>query len=83
MVVQLPLEEQLMLERQVRAVHDHTDTQAIAKLCGTLIKQNHHQQKLIQQAVGRIIELETIDEVELSSEQRLPWWQELFARVKA
>lgn len=72
-----------MLERQVRAVHDHTDTQAIAKLCGTLIKQNHHQQKLIQQAVGRIIELETIDEVELSSEQRLPWWQELFARVKA
>lgn len=85
MVVQLPLEEQLMLERQVRAVHDHTDTEAIAKLCGTLIRQNHHQQKLLQQALKRIMELEikeSIDEVESSSEQRLPWWQQLFARVK-
>jgi hypothetical protein len=82
MVVQLPLEEQLMLERQVRAVHDHTDTEAIAKLCGTLIRQNHHQQKLLQQALKRIMELEIIDEVKLPSEQRLPWWQQLFARVK-
>lgn len=74
-----------MLERQVRAVHDHTDTEAIAKLCGTLIRQNHHQQKLLQQALKRIMELEikeSIDEVESSSEQRLPWWQQLFARVK-
>jgi hypothetical protein len=71
-----------MLERQVRAVHDHTDTEAIAKLCGTLIRQNHHQQKLLQQALKRIMELEIIDEVELTSEQRLPWWQQLFARVK-
>ena len=71
-----------MLERQVRAVHDHTDTKAIAKLCGTLIRQNHHQQKLLQQALKRIMELEIIDEVESSSEQRLPWWQQLFARVK-
>ena len=70
MVVQLPLEEQLMLERQVRAVHDHTDTKAIAKLCGTLIRQNHHQQKLLQQALKRIMELELIDEVESPSEQR-------------
>jgi hypothetical protein len=28
------------------------------------------------------MELELIDEVELPSEQRLPWWQQLFARVK-
>jgi len=72
-----------MLERQVRAVHDHTDTKAIAKLCGTLIRQNHHQQKLLQQALGRIMELELIDEVESLPEQRLPWWQQLLARVKA
>ena len=72
-----------MLERQVRAVHDHTDTKAIAKLCGTLIRQNHHQQKLLQQALKRIMELELIDEVESSFEQRLPWWQQLLARVKA
>ena len=72
-----------MLERQVRAVHNHTDTEAIAKLCGTLIKQNHHQQKLLQQALKRIMELELIDEVESLPEQRLPWWQQLLARVKA
>ena len=72
-----------MLERQVRAVHDHTDTEAIAKLCGTLIRQNHHQQKLLQQALKRIMELELIDEVESLPEQRLPWWQQLLARVKA
>tara|TARA_X000001382_G_scaffold120428_1_gene101960 strand:- start:1511 stop:1780 length:270 start_codon:yes stop_codon:yes gene_type:complete len=83
MVVELPLEEQLILERQVRAVHDHTDTEAIAKLCGTLIRQNYHQQKLLQQALKRIIELEVIDEVDLSSEQRLPWWQQLLMRVKS
>lgn len=72
-----------MLERQVRAVHDHTDTEAIAKLCGTLIRQNHHQQKLLQQALKRIMELEIIDEVESSFERRLPWWQQLLARMKA
>ena len=72
-----------MLERQVRAVHDHTDTEAIAKLCGTLIRQNHHQQKLLRQALKRIMELELIDEVESLPEQRLPWWQQLLARVKA
>jgi len=82
MVVQLPLEEQLMLERQVRAVQDHSDTESIAKLCGTLIKQNHHQQKLLQQALKRIIELEIIDETKPSFEQHLPWWQQLFMRVK-
>ena len=83
MVVQLPLEEQLMLEQQVRAVHDHTDTKAIAKLCGTLIRQNHHQQRLLQQALKRIIELEIVNEVDHNIEQNLPWWQQLLARVKA
>lgn len=83
MVVQLPLEEQLMLERQVRAVHDQADTEAVAKLCGTLIRQNYHQQKLLQQALKRIIELEVTDEVSNNTEQRLPWWQQLLMRVNS
>ena len=82
MVVELPLEEQLMLERQVRAVYDQTDTDAVAKLCASLIRQNYHQQKLLKQALSRIIELEVIDEVYDSEEQRLPWWQQLMLRVK-
>jgi hypothetical protein len=83
MVVELPLEEQLMLERQVRAVHDQADTEAVAKLCGTLIRQNYHQQKLLQQALKRIIELEVIDETDAPSKQRLPWWQQLLMRVNS
>lgn len=83
MVVELPLEEQLMLERQVRAVHEQADTEAVAKLCATLIRQNYHQQKLLQQALKRIIELEIVDEVSNNTEQRLPWWQQLFMRVNS
>lgn len=62
MIVELPLEEQLSLERQVRAVHDTVDKSVTTKLCETLIRQNHHQQKLLQQALGRIMELEAINE---------------------
>jgi hypothetical protein len=83
MVVELPLEEQLILERQVRAVHDQADTEAVAKLCETLIRQNYHQQKLLQQALKRIIELEVISENDAPVEQRLPWWQQLLMRVKS
>lgn len=82
MVVELPLEEQLMLERQVRAVHDQADTDAVAKLCASLIRQNYHQQKLLQQALGRIIELEVNDELAGADEQRLPWLQRLMSRMK-
>jgi hypothetical protein len=71
MVVDLPLEEQLMLEQQVRAVHDQADTEAITKLCGTLIRQNHHQQRLLQQALKRIIELEIVNELDHNIEQNM------------
>jgi len=54
MSVELPLEEQLAIEKQVRAVHDHIDTKEIAELCSSLIRQNYHQQKLLQQAITRI-----------------------------
>ena len=60
MSVELPLEEQLMVERQVRAVHDHVNTKEIAELCSSLIRQNHHQQKLLQQAIKRIMELKSL-----------------------
>lgn len=80
MSVEVPLEEQLMIERQVRAVHDHADTKEIAELCSSLIRQTHHQQKLLGQAVKRIMELEIIEECQ--AEPKSSWWRNLFLRFK-
>lgn len=82
MVVELPYEEQLMLERQVRAVQTSADTNEIAKLCGSLIRQNYHQTKLLQQALGRIIELEVIEESCEEAPKTKGWWQQLLTRMK-
>ena len=69
-----------MIERQVRAVHEHADAKEIAELCSTLIRQTHHQQKLLGQAVKRIMELEIIEECQ--DEQKSIWWRNIFARLK-
>jgi len=82
MSAEIPLEEQLMVERQVRAVYDHADAKEIAELCSTLIRQNFHQQKLLQQAITRIMELEIIDECEDDTPEQLPWWRNVFLRLK-
>ena len=82
MSVELPLEEQLAIEQQVRAVHDHIDTKEIAELCSSLIRQNYHQQKLLQQAITRIMELEIIEECQDDQPEQLPWWRNIFLRLK-
>lgn len=82
MQVDLPLEEQLMVERQVRAVHDHADAKEVAELCSALIRQSHHQQKLLQQAITRIMELEIIEECQDEEPKRLPWWRNFLLRLK-
>ena len=58
MVVDLPLEEQLALEKHVRAARDCGDVDEIKELCGDLLKQSVMQKNLLRQAVGRIAELE-------------------------
>jgi len=83
MSTEIPLEEQLMVERQVRAVYDHADAKEIAELCSALIRQNFHQQKLLQQAITRIMELEIIDEYEDDTPEQLPWWRNVFLRFKS
>jgi hypothetical protein len=75
MVVTLTLEEQLQLESQARSALNHSDRDAVAKLCASLIKQNAYQSQLIKQAVGYIAALET---KEFLSKMNRPWWQRLF-----
>ena len=84
MTVEPSLEEELMVERQVRAVHSHADAKEIAELCATLIKQTHYQQRLLGQAVKRIMELEIIDECTEDEGEPEPtsWWRNFLMRFK-
>lgn len=58
MVVDFSMEESLHLETQARIPMRHDNAEEVAKLCGSLIKQNYHLTKLLKQAVGRVAELE-------------------------
>ena len=71
-----------MIERQVRAVHDSVDTKEIAEICSSMIRQNFYQQKLLQQAITRIMELEIIEECQDDKPEPLPWWRNILLRFK-
>lgn len=60
MIVNLSLEQQLSLEKEARIPYHTEDIGKIRQLCGQLIRQNRHQQILLNQAVGRITELEAM-----------------------
>lgn len=58
MVVEFSVEEELQIENQARSVHRCTDTEQVARLCSSLVKQNAYYTKLLSQATGHIAELE-------------------------
>ena len=60
MVVSSTLEEELSLERAVRAVEKIPDVETLQGLAIALTRQTWHQQKLIKQAVGRIAEMDAV-----------------------
>lgn len=60
MIVNPTLEEELSLERQVRDIESCPDLDALQKVCGSLVRQNWHQTKLLKQAVGRIAEIDAM-----------------------
>lgn len=85
MVVSPTLEEELKLEWDARSIMEDEDHKDIAKLCAQLSKQNWYQQKLMEQAVAHIMELEAkiaasemVDEI--LKEKKQPWikWKTLF-----
>ena len=95
MVVNLTLEEEFQLEREAQAILHHDDAEEIAELCSSLVKQTHYQQILLNQAVGRITELETqnfieeLDEESLEAsavsdldgriDRRMSWWRRILS----
>ena len=60
MVVEFSVEEELRIENQSRSALHCQDTQQLATLCASLVKQNAYYSKLISQATGHIAELEMI-----------------------
>ena len=60
MVVSNSLEEELALERAVRAVEKIPDIETLQGLAMALTRQAWHQQKLIKQAVGHIAEMDAV-----------------------
>lgn len=60
MIVEFSVEEELRIENQARIALNCDDTEQLAKLCSTLVKQNAYYSKLIAQATGHIGELEMI-----------------------
>jgi len=84
MVVELPLEEQLTIENQIRAICNECDINTIKDLCKSLIQQNHHYALLIRNATNHIIELEhaaekpKLLEPAKSVSVAVPWWRMIF-----
>ena len=78
MVVQPPLEIELQLEKEARAIIQDDDHEQIAQLCATLSKQNWYQQQLIKQCVGKIGELEAeLVCLEVRKEKKEMWWHKI------
>ena len=67
MVVNLPLEEQLSLERASRTLMMSDDVESVREIAASLIKQNAYQQQLLKQAVTHCIDIESQIEAEADS----------------
>ena len=64
MVVEFSVEEELRIENQARTVLHCGDSQEVAKLCASLVKQNAYLSQLVRQATGHITQLELMQVLE-------------------
>lgn len=70
MMIKLPIEEELKLERSVRELMAQIQDEKTSRFCGSMLKQLYFQQKLLQQATHHIAALEL--EQELSCRPQRP-----------
>ena len=64
MVVEFSVEEELRIESQARTVLHSGDSEEVAKLCASLVKQNAYLSQLVRQATGHITQLELMQVLE-------------------
>jgi uncharacterized protein with PIN domain len=76
LIVDFSIEEKLLIERRVRSVVNHDDSNEVAKLCAQLIRQAAFQERLLSQATAHIANLELRDFVKQSHRARTRrWWK--------
>ena len=72
------IDEEFELEKTSRCILADEDHQEVARLCAVLSKQNFYQQKILEQTVRHVAELEAIiaawEEPEIIKKT---WWQKL------
>jgi len=68
MVVEPSLSEQFVLERSIREIEDCDNIDVLSQLCVAMAKAQHHQTRLLRQAVGHIALLDAV----LSGGERKP-----------
>ena len=76
MIVEPTLEQELKLESESRAILEDDNHEEIAKLCAALSKQTWYQQRLIDQTVKRVAELEAMLICQEIRNER-PWWRRI------
>lgn len=77
MQVEFTLQEELRMEQQARELLTATNHQEVAKLAASLVKQAAYQQKLLQQAVRYVAELEIKVTLAEDVEDYRPWYKRL------
>lgn len=73
MIVDFTIEERLAIETRARSVLAHDNTDDVARLCSTLIRQNAYQERLLAQATAHIAKLESTQW--RAAAKRRPWWR--------
>ena len=58
MAVELSLNDELKLEHSIRQISQHSEIDKVRKLACSLMRQNAHQQMLLEAAIGHIGHLE-------------------------
>ena len=77
MQVEFTLQEELRMEQQAREVMTASNHEEVRKLAAALVKQAAYQQKLLQQAVRYVAELEIKVTLAEDVEDYRPWYKRL------
>lgn len=73
MIIEFSLEERLAIENRARSALRHDNSEEVAELCASLIRQNAYQERLLSQATAHIAALESA-QWHVATKRR-PWWR--------
>ena len=74
------IDEEFELEKTARCILEDEDHEQIARLCSSLVKQNFYQQKLLEQTIRHVAELDAIIACWEDVKPQKTWFQKLKER---